>query len=112
MRRFVLNAYFQLNAAPPEQPAPAPAPPTAKVLKDAGVTQAMKDAGVAAPSASMRPVRAGTTGTLTPRADVNSPPGLQGEDAAFGALEEHTVYPFLFDALLTFVDQLLKVRQL
>lgn len=103
MPRKILGPDRQLNAAPEPAaatPATAPAAPpaTAKVLKDAGVTQAMKEAGVAAPGASIRPVRPGITGDLAPRPDISFPPGLSGEDAANMQLTRYNINELRFMA--------------
>jgi hypothetical protein len=91
-----------LNAAPEETPASAPAKPpiTSAVLKDAGVTQAMKDAGIAAPSATSRGVRpvVGSGSQLAPRADIQFPPGLSGEDASLMQLTRYNINELRFMA--------------
>lgn len=101
--RRILGPDRQLPAAPEQTAAtqaatPAAPPATAKVLKDAGVTQAMKDAGVAAPGASIRPVRPGVTGDLYPRSDISFPSGLSGQDAANMQLTRYNINELRFMA--------------
>jgi hypothetical protein len=98
--RRILGPDRQLPAAPPEATAAAPAAPpkTGQVLKDAGVTQAMKEAGIAAPSASARAVRPGVTAQLAPRADIQFPPGLSGEDASLMQLTRYNINELRFMA--------------
>lgn len=98
--RRILGPDRQLAAAPPEATAAAPAAPpkTGQVLKDAGVTQAMKEAGIAAPSASARAVRPGVTAQLAPRADIQFPPGLSGEDASLMQLTRYNINELRFMA--------------
>lgn len=91
-----------LRVQPPEQIAPpvkqplkatTPAAQTAEVLKKAGVQQALKDAGVAAPSATVRQIRPGieVAPTFTPRMDLTFYGDKTGEGASLMQLTRYNI---------------------
>lgn len=83
------------TAPPVKQPltATTPAAQTAEVLKKAGIQQALKDAGVAAPSATIRQVRPGIDigPTLQPRMDLSFYGDKTGEGAALMQLTRYNI---------------------
>jgi len=80
---------------PIKQPLKAsePAAQTAEVLKKAGVQKALKDAGVAAPSATVRQIRPGIEvgPTLTPRMDLTFYGDKTGEGASLMQLTRYNI---------------------
>lgn len=83
------------TAPPVKQPltATTPAAQTAEVLKKAGIQQALKDAGVAAPSATIRQIRPGIDigPTLQPRMDLSFYGDKTGEGAALMQLTRYNI---------------------
>lgn len=96
-----LDSTLPKSAAPTETPAPVKQPLVAttpggqfaEVLKKAGVQQALKDAGVAAPSATVRQIRPGIDigPTLQPRMDLTFYGDKTGEGAALMQLTRYNI---------------------